>query len=72
MVVGPFQKTEFFIGAGTGMHSNDARGATITEEPIDRVANPTARLDRRSPLLVRTRARKSACARKSFPISIRH
>ena len=31
MVVGPFYKTEFFVGAGMGMHSNDARGTTITE-----------------------------------------
>ena len=30
-VVGPFYKTEFFVGAGMGMHSNDARGTTITE-----------------------------------------
>jgi hypothetical protein len=27
LVLGPFDKTEFFFGAGTGMHSNDARGA---------------------------------------------
>ena len=43
MVLGPFNKTEFFFGAGTGMHSNDARGATITEEPIDRDRNPMQR-----------------------------
>jgi outer membrane receptor protein involved in Fe transport len=57
MVVGPFNKTEFFFGAGYGMHSNDARGATITEEPVDRVANPTAVSSPlgASPLLVRTK-----------------
>lgn len=33
MVVGPFNKTELFFGAGTGMHSNDAWDTTITEEP---------------------------------------
>jgi len=57
MVVGPFNKTEFFLGAGYGMHSNDARGATITEEPVDRVANPTAVSSPlgASPLLVRTK-----------------
>jgi hypothetical protein len=49
VVVGPFNKTEFFLGAGTGMHSNDARGATITEDPTD----PAAKLSA-SPLLVRT------------------
>lgn len=50
MVLGPFNKTEFFFGAGYGMHSNDARGATTTEDPAD----PTNRLTP-SPLLVRTR-----------------
>jgi outer membrane receptor protein involved in Fe transport len=49
MVLGPFNKTELFLGAGTGMHSNDARGTTITEEPAD----PTMKLSA-SPLLVRT------------------
>jgi hypothetical protein len=49
MVLGPFNKMEFFLGAGTGMHSNDARGATITEDPTD----PAAKLSA-SPLLVRT------------------
>jgi len=50
MVAGPFNKTELFLAAGMGMHSNDARGATTTENPGD----PTARLSP-SPLLVRTR-----------------
>lgn len=50
MVVGPFNKTELFLGAGLGMHSNDARGATTTEDPVD----PTIRLTP-SPLLVRTK-----------------
>jgi outer membrane receptor protein involved in Fe transport len=50
MVLGPFNKTEFFVGAGTGMHSNDARGATITEDPAD----PATKLSA-SPLLVRTK-----------------
>jgi outer membrane receptor protein involved in Fe transport len=49
LVLGPFNKTAFFFGAGTGMHSNDARGATITESLTD----PTTKLGA-SPLLVRT------------------
>jgi outer membrane receptor protein involved in Fe transport len=49
-VFGPFQKTEFFVGVGEGMHSNDARGATITEDPTDPATKLAA-----SPLLVRTR-----------------
>jgi outer membrane receptor protein involved in Fe transport len=57
MAVGPFRGTEFFFGAGYGMHSNDARGATITEEPVDRVADPNAPSVPigSSPLLVRTK-----------------
>ena len=50
MVLGPFSKTEFFFGAGTGFHSNDVRGVTITEEPTD----PTQKLSG-SPFLVRTK-----------------
>ena len=42
VVLGPWDKTEFYLNAGYGFHSNDARGATITEdpkthEPVDRV-----------------------------------
>jgi len=50
MVLGPFDKTELFLGFGMGMHSNDARGTTITEDPTD----PAVKLGA-SPLLVRTR-----------------
>jgi len=50
MVLGPFDKTEFFLGAGYGMHSNDARGATTTDDPN----NPGNRIES-SPLLVRTK-----------------
>ena len=34
-VFGPFHKTEFFLGAGLGYHSNDARGVMATEVPGD-------------------------------------
>ncbi|HEY6147721.1 MAG TPA: TonB-dependent receptor, partial [Thermoanaerobaculia bacterium] len=42
LVLGPWEKTELYANAGYGFHSNDARGATITEdprthEPVDRV-----------------------------------
>lgn len=33
LVFGPFNKTEFFINAGQGFHSNDARGATQSIDP---------------------------------------
>jgi outer membrane receptor protein involved in Fe transport len=48
VVLGPFTRTEFFVNAGEGFHSNDARGATITESPVDGSALQA------SPLLVKT------------------
>lgn len=42
-------KTEFFLNAGEGFHSNDARGMTITESPVD--GSPL----QASPFLVRTK-----------------
>ena len=62
MVLGPFEKTEIFFGAGEGMHSNDARGATITEEPTD----PTQKLSA-SPLLVRTEGAETGIHTKIIP-----
>jgi outer membrane receptor protein involved in Fe transport len=33
LVLGPFLKTEFYLNAGTGFHSNDLRGVTISVNP---------------------------------------
>jgi hypothetical protein len=33
-IVGPWNGTEIYVNAGTGFHSNDARGAAITVEPV--------------------------------------
>ena len=33
LIAGPFAKTEFFVNAGRGLHSNDARGTTATIDP---------------------------------------
>lgn len=33
LVAGPWQKTEVFLNAGRGLHSNDARGATARVDP---------------------------------------
>ena len=33
LIFGPFHKTEFFVNAGQGYHSNDVRGATETVDP---------------------------------------
>jgi outer membrane receptor protein involved in Fe transport len=69
MVVGPFNKTDFFFGAGYGMHSNDARGATITEEPVDRIQNPSALSSPvgASPLLVQTKGAEVGIRTKIIP-----
>ncbi len=50
LIFGPFYKTELFLSAGYGFHSNDARGATITVDP----SNKTTPLQR-VPLLVRSK-----------------
>ena len=41
-VLGPWQQTEFYVNAGLGYHSNDARGATITVDP--KTGEPADRL----------------------------
>ena len=33
LIFGPWSKTEFYLNAGRGFHSNDARGATISVDP---------------------------------------
>jgi outer membrane receptor protein involved in Fe transport len=50
MVFGPFAKTELFLNAGTGFHSNDARGSTITVDPNDKLTPVD-----KTPLLVRSK-----------------
>ncbi|MES1209704.1 MAG: TonB-dependent receptor plug domain-containing protein [Pseudomonadota bacterium] len=49
LVLGPWRNTEIYLDAGTGFHSNDARGVTITTDPI--TLAPQARV----PLLARTK-----------------
>jgi hypothetical protein len=62
MVLGPFYTTELFVGWGMGMHSNDARGVTITESPTD----PDTKLGA-SPLLVRTQGAEVGVRTKALP-----
>jgi outer membrane receptor protein involved in Fe transport len=61
VVLGPFAKTELFLNAGEGFHSNDARGVTITESPADGTALQS------SPLLVRTRGAEVGVRTKIIP-----
>jgi hypothetical protein len=68
-VLGAFYQTELFFGAGEGMHSKDARGAAITETPVDRVADPLAPFSPvgRAPLLVKTRGAEAGIRTKIIP-----
>ncbi len=34
LVFGPWADTEYYVSVGTGFHSNDARGVTITQDPV--------------------------------------
>lgn len=47
LVLGPWRKTEFYLNAGLGFHSNDARGTTIRVDPTD----GTTPVDRVDPLV---------------------
>ena len=49
LVFGPFNKTEFYLNAGQGFHSNDARAATLTVNPLD-----PSQPQQSAPLLVRS------------------
>ena len=60
--LGPFYKTELFVGAGMGYHSNDARGTVITQTPGD----PTSPLSS-SPLLIRSRGGEVGLRTKAIP-----
>ena len=59
---GPFDKTELFVGAGMGYHSNDARSTTVTEVPGDPTTPEGA-----SPLLVRSRGAEVGLRTKVIP-----
>ena len=61
VVIGPFDKTEFFINGGEGFHSNDARGVTITESPTDGSALQA------SPFLVKTKGAEVGLRTKIIP-----
>jgi outer membrane receptor protein involved in Fe transport len=50
IIFGPWDRTELYLNAGMGYHSNDARGAVVTVNPSD----PTQQLVQ-APLLVRSK-----------------
>ena len=61
IVFGPFAKTELYINAGEGFHSNDARGVTITQSPTG--GSP---LDP-SPFLVKTKGAEIGLRTRAIP-----
>ena len=62
MTFGPFYKTELFLAAGMGYHSNDARGVTSTQVAGD----PTTPQDT-VPFLVRSRGAEIGVRTKAIP-----
>jgi hypothetical protein len=58
LVFGPWANIELYLNAGTGFHSNDARGVTATIDPVS--GNPTER----TPFSCARRVRKPASAIK--------
>ena len=48
LVLGPWARTELYLSAGTGFHSNDARGTVTTIDPVS--GDPASR----TPFLVRS------------------
>jgi opacity protein-like surface antigen/outer membrane receptor protein involved in Fe transport len=60
--LGPFYKTELFLGAGMGYHSNDARGTVISQVPGDPTTPQNA-----TPLLVRSRGGEVGIRTKAIP-----
>lgn len=61
LILGPWRKSEFFVNAGTGFHSNDARGATIRLDPRSGESAP------RVPLLVAGRGAEMGFRTEAIP-----
>jgi hypothetical protein len=61
-VFGPFYKTEFFLGAGLGYHSNDARGVVTSQVPGDPSAPQSG-----TPFLVRSAGAEIGARTKIVP-----
>ena len=47
LIFGPWAETEYYFNIGSGFHSNDARGTTITVDP----KNPATRVTREKPIV---------------------
>jgi outer membrane receptor protein involved in Fe transport len=65
LIFGPFHRTEYFINAGYGFHSNDARGVTITIDPASDPATPQPA--DKVPFLVRSKGAEVGVTTKLIP-----
>jgi hypothetical protein len=61
LVFGPFAKTEYFVNYGQGFHSNDARGTTITVDPVS--GAPATKV----PALVKTKGEEIGVRSEAIP-----
>jgi len=66
LIFGPWSKTEFYIQGGFGFHSNDARGATQTVQPIS-PDNPFPTATQRIPALVPTKGAEIGVRTSAVP-----
>lgn len=60
-IFGPWKKTEYYFNLGTGFHSNDARGTTITVDPA--TGDPAQRV----PALVRSKGVEAGVRTEIIP-----
>jgi outer membrane receptor protein involved in Fe transport len=65
LILGPFYKTEFYLNAGTGFHSNDLRAVTITVNPPN--APDAGLLALAAPLLIRSKGAEVGARTKIIP-----
>jgi hypothetical protein len=63
MIFGPWYNTEFYLDGGFGFHSNDARGATITQNPVVEGGGPASKI----PLLVQQRGAEVGIRTTAIP-----
>jgi hypothetical protein len=66
LIFGPWAKTEFYVQGGFSFHSNDARGATQTVEPIS-PDNPFPTATPRIPALVPTKGAEIGVRTTAIP-----
>lgn len=61
LILGPWNDTEFYLNGGLGFHSNDARGVTITRDPL------TGGALSQVPALVRTKGAEVGLRTQAIP-----